>query len=678
MNRTIKWIAMLLAGFILLMALAAVLLPKFIDPNNYRDDISHLIHKNTGLTVTINGSMGWSVFPWIGLSIEDVSIAGTDNSKLANLGNAEVSVKLLPLLSKKIEIQTARLNGLNLNLIRAKNGKGNWEIAQGTGKPEPETTAAEPSDQGKTSELTLDIASVEISDLTVQYDDQVSGNRYTLNQASLKTGAIRNQQPFDITINALVSAKEPALNLKTQLQSTITLNLNKNIYDLTNLVISLQPGQDDGESINLKGNIHFQQQPLLAKGQLNVSRFNLNKLLTQLNIQLPPMADKQALNQFSFNTSFKTDGKTLSSDNLDLNLDDFSLKGYLLVSDLKKQAISFKFTGNDLVLDNYLPPPAKQADASGKKKQQQQKAEATLATSNEQPLIPEDLLRPLNIKGSLSLASLTVAKLKFVQPALDLKAANGQQTIKLDSGFYQGSINVDGQLNVRQKGRPKANMTAALKGINLEAMATPVPALKTVQGVVKADLKMSTAGLLQSALTKNLNGSMSFNIDKGAFTEANFDRMVCEGIAKIRKKQLQKTDWGKVTPFQNLSGTFIVRNGIATNNDLTAVLSSLNLKGDGKVNLVQQTLDYHVGLNIRGDEAPDSDPACQINEDYVDVTWPVRCTGKLGEQSCGLDTERLAQTVAELAKKEAQKRIKKEIEKSVDGPLKDVLKGFFK
>ena len=49
MNRIIKWIAMVLAGFVLLIALAAVLLPRFIDPNNYRDDISKLVHDQTGL-----------------------------------------------------------------------------------------------------------------------------------------------------------------------------------------------------------------------------------------------------------------------------------------------------------------------------------------------------------------------------------------------------------------------------------------------------------------------------------------------------------------------------------------------------------------------------------------------------------------------------------------------------
>ena len=280
--------------------------------------------------------------------------------------------------------------------------------------------------------------------------------------------------------------------------------------------------------------------------------------------------------------------------------------------------------------------------------------------------------------GSLKLNSLTVAKLNFEKPSVQLSAANGRQEVKISSGFYKGEIDLNSKLDVRQKGNPRVTTVAGLKGIDLQSMAEPVPALSSIEGNVNADVNVTTHGLLQSTLTRNLNGKVGFGIANGAFTGANFDKLVCEGIAQIRNKELEKTDWGPSTRFKNLSGSFDIRNGIASNDNLTAALSNLNLKGDGNVNLVQQTLDYHVGLNINGDTAPDNDPACQVNEDYVDVTWPVRCQGKLGEQHCGLDTERLADTIASLAKKEVQHRIEKEIEKKVDGPLKDVLKGFFK
>ena len=107
-------------------------------------------------------------------------------------------------------------------------------------------------------------------------------------------------------------------------------------------------------------------------------------------------------------------------------------------------------------------------------------------------------------------------------------------------------------------------------------------------------------------------GRLGFDIAKGAFTKANFNKMVCEGVAAIRKKELEKKDWGQSTEFQKLNGNLIIKDGVASNDDLTASLANLNLKGDGKIDLVKETLDYHVGLNITGETAPDSDPACQV------------------------------------------------------------------
>ncbi|WP_062260529.1 AsmA family protein [Endozoicomonas arenosclerae] len=687
MNRLIKLIAFVVAGIIVLAVAAALILPKVIDPNNYRDDISKLVYDNTGLTLTIDGPIGWSVFPWLGLSLEQVNVKGANNSELAKLGTAEVSVKLLPLLSKKVEMQTAKLMGLELNLVKDKSGKGNWEVPKkaGTQPAATETTPVEtPEGTTESAPLELDIANVTVEGLVIKYDDKSTGKTYVVDQAGLETGAVRNNVPFDFNLKARIKSNEPDLTLMTGISGVLKFNLKQGTYDLKDLKISANPAVDNAETLQIVGDLNVQQKPMMVKGHLDVTQFNPGKLLKEIKIQLPPMADPKAMTQMAFKSSFTTDGKSFSAEKLDLTLDDFNIDGFFKIANLEKQDMTFQFKGNDLNLDRYLPPATE--PAATKDEKSESKTEGVQSTeppavasgsAKELPLIPEDALRPLNIKGSLELTSLTVAKLTFNKPTVNLTALNGRQEIKLASGFYEGTIDLDGKLDVRKKGDPRIQTTADLKGINLQALAKPIPALKSIEGKVNADMNLTTNGQLQSVLTRNLNGKIDFKIDKGAFTEANFDKMVCEGIAKIRKKDLQKKDWGNATQFTNLGGSFNVRNGVASNKDLTAALTNLNLKGDGDINLVKQTLDYHVGLNISGDRSPDSDPACQVNEDYADVTWPVRCQGKLGQQECGIDTERLADTIASLAKQEVKKRLEKEIEKKA-GPLKDALKGLFK
>ena len=675
MNRILKFIAVLLAAVVLLGVIAAALLPRFIDPNQYRDEITQLVYDQSGLKVSINGPIGWSIFPWVGLSLEDVSVEGANSSQLAQLGSAGVSVKLIPLLSKRIEMQTLELTGLELTLVKNAKGKGNWQVSapkpseQQTPRGQEPSSTPTPESETASSPLKLDIASVNVSGLLISYDDQVSKQKYIIDQASLTTGAIRNRQPFDFELKAHITI--PDLVVNSLISGEMTFNLEAGRYDIQNLKVSATPDVDKGESLSIVGNVQYQQTPMLVKGNLGVAEFNLANLLNQIKIQLPPMADPKALNKFSLDSHFSTDGESLTADKLQLQLDSFTLDGNFRMSSIDRGDMQFSFTGNDLNLDNYLPPATEDAEASD---EEQPSDSEQPPSGKEHPLIPEEMLRGLDLDGSMKLASLTIAKFIFEQPSLDIKAAQGKQEVNIGSRFYQGTIDMKSNLDVRQSGNPKMAASAELKNISLEALSKPIPDLASLQGDVNAGMKVHTQGQYASVLTKNLNGNIEFKIDKGVFTDANFDKMVCEGVAKIRKKELRATDWGSSTEFTDLSGTFVIKNGIASNDNLIAALAYMNLKGDGYVNLVDRQLDYHMGLNIRGEEAPDSDPACQINKEYVNVTWPVRCHGDLGDLKCGIDVKRLTETIAEIA----ENRLKKKIEDKVQGPVKDLLKGFFK
>ena len=682
MNRILKLFASILAALVVITVAAAVVLPKVIDPNDYRQEISKAVYDSTGLQLSIDGPIGWSVFPWLGLSLEDLNVKGIDNSQLAKLDSAEVNVKLLPLLGMKVEVNTALLKGLELDLVKDRNGRGNWGTAKNN---ESATTAEKPSakptetSSGSAPALKLDIASVAVEGLILRYKDLQSGQSYTVDEAGLETGAIRSAEPFDFNLKARVNSSKDKLTLMTQIGGVLTVDLKNSKFVLADLKASATPEGENSETLQLTGHTDVSLNPLLVAGTLDVTQFNPGKLLKQLHIELPAMANPKAMSSLSFKSHFTTDGKSFNADKLNLTLDTFNINGHIKVLDLEKKNMVFQFKGNELNLDHYLPPPA-QPVAATKQTTGNSQAEPdaqSSAPAKEHPLIPEDALRSLNVKGSLELAALTVANLTFNKPTVEIDAANARDRVKLSSGFYQGTINLNTLVDVRTAGTPKINTSAALKGINLTSLATAIPALQTVEGDVNADLNVSTHGQLLSVLTRNLNGQVNFGIDKGTFTKANFDKMVCEGIAKVRKKKLTKTDWGQATHFTKLGGSFNIRNGVAINKDLAAALSNLNLKGDGDIDLVNRSLDYHLGLNISGSSSESDDPECQVNDDYRDVTWPVRCHGKLGQQQCGIDTERLGDTVKGLLKSEARKRIEKELEDKA-GPLKGVLKGLFK
>src|SRR5699024_12001843 len=54
------------------------------------------------------------------------SAAGFGDQPLAEIGSADVHVKLLPLLHKQIQIGKVELDGLRLHLARNAKGRSNW------------------------------------------------------------------------------------------------------------------------------------------------------------------------------------------------------------------------------------------------------------------------------------------------------------------------------------------------------------------------------------------------------------------------------------------------------------------------------------------------------------------------------------------------------------------------
>ena len=62
---------------------------------------------------------------------------------------------------------------------------------------------------------------------------------------------------------------------------------------------------------------------------------------------------------------------------------------------------------------------------------------------------------------------------------------------------------------------------------------------------------------------------------------------------------------------------------MASNPDLKASIPGLTVNGNGDVDLRVLGMDYRVGIVIEGDKGAMPDPACQVNERYVGIEWPL-------------------------------------------------------
>src|ERR1700676_158959 len=146
--RTAKILGIALGAVIAFIALALLAVRLFVDPNDYKPRIAAAVKDATGRELKLEGAVKLSVFPWIALELGPASLGnppGFSEQPFVSFQHASVRVKLLPLLSKRLEVGRVELDSLDLKLLKNEEGKGNWE---GFGHSEGAAPAATPAKGG--------------------------------------------------------------------------------------------------------------------------------------------------------------------------------------------------------------------------------------------------------------------------------------------------------------------------------------------------------------------------------------------------------------------------------------------------------------------------------------------------------------------------------------------------
>ena len=732
-----KILGLVILGLLLLIVALGFALTHLFDPNDYKDEIRELARDKAGLELNIAGDIGWSLFPWLGLELHDTTLASvrTPDQPFADLRMLGLSVRVMPLLSREVQMSDITLNGLNLMLARDENGKGNWEgigQAQTTDKQPGDTP---PADQASADEqkpdkprrpVQLDIDSLTISDARVAYHDAKSGQQFSAEGIELTTGAIREATSIPLKLNAFFGSNKPVMRARTELQGALRFDTKLQRYQLEDLRLS---GEASGEplqgktlSFSAQGQLladlaadiaewtslkftanqmrglgelkmrNLQDQPKIA-GTLSIAEFNLREFFDSIGQQLPPMADSTALNKAELVTRLAGTSTSLTFEELNLKLDGSTFTGNVAISDFTKQALRVDLKGDKLNLDRYLPPPEKDTAASAARQSEVEATEAAVIGSGTTPLpdkptqhawsdasiLPISTLRSLDTRIKLDIGSFTAMQLPLENVALKARTVGGLLTLEeLRSSLFNGRLEASASLDVRPQ-VPLVTAQTRLARVPIERLMRSQGEKEVIKGLVNLDSDIQTQGNSEKAWIDNLNGKIGLIIDNGILVDANLEQQLCRAISTLNRKPLASEPRGKDTPFRELRGNLTLRNGVASNPDLRVSIPGLTVKGDGDVDLRVLGMDYRVGILVEGDKGAMPDPACEVNERYVGIEWPLRCRGplELGAKACRFDNDRLGKIAARLAGDKLNKTIEEKLGDKVSPELKDALKGLF-
>ncbi|MES9856197.1 MAG: AsmA family protein [Sedimenticola sp.] len=700
MGKLFKILGGLVGLLFLLVVAAMVIVPMVVDPNDYKGEIVTKVQEETGRALRIDGDLKLSVFPWLGVEIGGLELGnaqGFGDKPFAAVKHASVRVKLMPLLSSQVEVDTIGLEGLQLNLAKNSAGVSNWDdLAKGGKRSESESEKGEGSASGGISAFT--VGGVNINNAQVSWDDRSSGQQFSVSNFSLNSGAITPGRPVALEMGMLLDSKVPEIKAEVQMDAQVSLDQKAGELRIDGLtlkvdaegkalangaahadleaavVVALDGSLATIEGLkvtsgtlklngNLKG-VNLNSQPAFS-GTINLAEFNLREWLTAQGMALPETADPTALTRLSADIGLNAQGGVTRLEKLSLILDDTHISGS---ATLRGAAVAFGLEIDAIDADRYLPL-AKEAGETP------DTPEVAAKASGDEPLMPIETLRQLDLDGKLKMGKLTINKLLAEQLEVTVKARKGKLELSQKIGrFYEGTYQGVTKLDVSGK-TPLMNTENHLNNLSAGPLVKDLTGEDRFDGKGKFNAKLSSRGNSVNAIKQSLGGDLDFLFENGAVKGFNLAQSIRDAKAKIGGGGApQQAQAAPQTDFSELAGSAVIDKGVLTNKDLLAKSPYLRVNGSGQVNLVAETLDYKVKAVVVSTEKGQGGEGL---DDLKGVPIPVHLTGPYAAPDYSFD---FGSVLAGAQKAKVEKKVeekKQELKQKLEDKLKDRFKGLF-
>ncbi len=230
-----KKLSIALLGLIVLLVVAILVGPSFIDWNTQKGWITAEVERLTGRKLTIGGDLSLTILPAPAFSAARVRFANIDGGSapsMIELDSLDVRVALIPLVQGRVEVERIDLVRPTILLEVLPDGRGNWEIS--ATDPATTTPGSTPGRSGGRSGFfsKIHLQSVRISDGTLIYRDATTGREERIAglNAEIVAGSLNGpfgvtgdavargiKTAFDVTIGQLVAQGATSLNVSLDL-----------------------------------------------------------------------------------------------------------------------------------------------------------------------------------------------------------------------------------------------------------------------------------------------------------------------------------------------------------------------------------------------------------------------------------------------------------------------------
>ena len=569
-----------LGALVALVVAALVILPSLVPADKIRAELVAQVKAATGRDLTIDGKVSVSAFPSLSVQVNSVALSnppGFQGKDLVRLGALDVRLKLLPILSGKVEVDSFVLVDPVITLEVDRQGRANWvfDTAKPAAKAEAKPAESKASSGGGAPLSDISLGQVRIDNGKLSYIDAKAGTREEIDGINLAIELKNLDNPLKVKGGLKYHGK--------QIDLGADVAKPRALLDGTATPAELSVATE-AVKLGFKGEAAVAN----VKGDIDLSVPSVRGLVLWATGK-PLEAPGTALGPFSLKGKLAAAGTKVSLTQTAIALDAIKANGdFSVETGGARPNLKGKLDVEALDVNPYLPPeqPAGKGGAAAPAGGSSPAAKSDWSDAT----IDASGLKAADVDFALSVGSLTVKQIKVGKSALRLILDNGRLTADLSQlDLYKGAGKGKFVLDGSQNGSVGLDAAFTLKGLAAEPFLKDAAGFDRLEGTGNFDVQVTGRGKSERALVSSLTGKGALSFLDGAIKGINLAEMVRNvTTAFTGGGSSQKTD------FAELGGTFTITNGIVSNKDLALKSPLLRVEGAGTVELPPRTVHYRI------------------------------------------------------------------------------------
>ncbi|WP_299151226.1 AsmA family protein [uncultured Tateyamaria sp.] len=614
-----RWIVRLI-GFVIVLVLVAGVSVLFLPAERIAKLATDQIRNATGRDVTITGDVSITVWPVLGVKAGQLEVANPEWSDIGPMlwaENVAIGVDAMALISGNILITNIEATRPTIRLESRADGRASWAFttAGDTTQIEAEAPveATAPADMAEAStSQTVSIQRLEVTDATLIYDaegaDLVSyaGVDLTLDWPE-RLGAAEIAMTLrpagsEVDVRALVGGFAGFIDGQVQ-PIEVTVNAG-------------------GGTATLKGRASTAGD---VAGQLALAMPDTDAFFAALDLPQPGLPAKLGQSVDMSTDMTLTSDRRLALRDLRVDLGGNALNGAADINLNDTPQINAQLSAGALDLRGATGGSTSSGGSvgAGGSSSSSSSGDADADSGWPKDRIDASGLAAFNGEIALSASSIDLGQFKLGPTRTLLRNDRSRMVFELRDVVAYGG-NVTGQFVMNNRSGLSVGGQLDASSIDIQSFLRDAAEVERLTGTANASVSFLGVGQSVDAIVKSLSGDGQVKFGKGTILGIDLDRLMRSGQTG-----------GGTTVFDSLTATWTMNAGVMDNRDLLLKLKNYEARGEGRVGLGAQTIDYTftpvalranegngiaIPVRIRGPWAspsirPDLDAAIDLNLD---------------------------------------------------------------